>query len=102
MVGLQPVGDGGREVRRAADRGLAGGYSSNIIREAEALTNLLKDENVAASHFLVGRKAVNFFRFRERPIAGQWTGFTDQPRYQDAVDIANGLLAALKIGRAHV
>ena len=78
-----------------ADRGLAGGYSSNIIREAEALTNLLKDENVAASHFLVGRKAVNFFRFRERPIAGQWTGFTDQPRYQDAVDIANGLLAAL-------
>lgn len=78
-----------------ADRGLAGGYSSNIIREAEALTNLLKDEKVAASHFLVGRKAVNFFRFRERPIAGQWTGFTDQPRYQDAMDIANGLLQAL-------
>ena len=78
-----------------ADRGLAGGYSSNIIREAEALTNLLKDEGVAASHFLVGRKAVTFFRFRERPIAGQWTGFTDQPRYQDAIDIANGLLSAL-------
>ena len=78
-----------------ADRGLAGGYSSNIIRESEALTNLLKEEQVAASHFLVGRKAVNFFRFRERPIAAQWTGFTDQPRYQDAMDIAAGLLKAL-------
>lgn len=78
-----------------ADRGLAGGYSSNIIRESEALTNLLKEEGVAASHFLVGRKAVTFFKFRERPIAGQWTGFTDQPRYQDAIDIAHGLLNAL-------
>ena len=78
-----------------ADRGLAGGYSSNVIREAEALTNLLKDEGVAASHFIVGRKGVNFYKFRERAIAGQWTGFTDQPKYEDAQAIAHGLLDAL-------
>ena len=78
-----------------ADRGLAGGYSSNVIREAEALTNLLKDGGVAASHYIVGRKGVNFYKFRERPIADQWTGFTDQPRYEDAQAIAQGLLAAL-------
>ena len=78
-----------------ADRGLAGGYSSNVIREAEALTNLLKDENVAAAHYIVGRKGVNFYKFRERPIADQWTGFTDQPRYEDAQAIAAGLLKAL-------
>src|SRR5574343_607711 len=67
-----------------ADRGMAGGYSSNVIREAEALTNLLTDEGVESRHFIVGRKGVNFYRFRDRPIAGSWTGFTDQPRYEDA------------------
>jgi F-type H+-transporting ATPase subunit gamma len=75
---------------------MAGGYSSNVIREAEALTNLLKDEGVAASHFIVGRKGVNFYRFRERPIAASWTGFTDQPTYEHAQEIAHGLLDALE------
>ena len=78
-----------------ADRGMAGGYSSNVIREAEALTNLLKDEHVAAQHYIVGRKGVNYYKFRERPIAGQWTGFTDQPTYAHAQEIADGLLEAL-------
>jgi F-type H+-transporting ATPase subunit gamma len=78
-----------------ADRGMAGGYSSNVIREAEALTNLLKDQGVAAEHYIVGRKGVNFYRFRERPIAASWTGFTDQPTYEHAQEIAHGLLQAL-------
>ncbi len=79
-----------------SDRGLAGGYSSNVIREAGALTNLLADEGVQAAHFIVGNKGVNYYRFRERPIAGQWTGFTDQPKYEDAQAIAQGLLDALQ------
>lgn len=78
-----------------ADRGMAGGYSSNVIREAEALSNLLKDEGVAPTHYIVGRKGVNFYKFRERPIAASWTGFTDQPTYEHAQEIAHGLLAAL-------
>ena len=78
-----------------ADRGMAGGYSSNTIREAEALTNLLKSEGLDVQHYIVGRKGVNFYRFRDRAIAGQWTGFTDQPRYEHAQEIAAGLLAAL-------
>lgn len=78
-----------------ADRGMAGGYSSNVIRDAEALTNLLRDEGVAAQHFIVGRKGVNYYKFRERPIAASWTGFTDQPTYEHAQEIANGLLEAL-------
>lgn len=83
-----------------ADRGMAGGYSSNVIREAEALTNLLKDDGVEAKHFIVGRKGVNFYRFRERAIAGQWVGFTDQPRYSDAQEVAQGLLDALHADNA--
>jgi len=87
-----------KDTRRAAlclvtaDRGLAGAYSSNAIREGESLTRLLAEEGKSVTPFLVGRKGLNFYRFRDRKIAGQWTGFTDQPRYEDAEAIAAALL----------
>lgn len=79
-----------------SDRGLAGAYSSAIIKEGEALNNLLKDDGVAAKHYLVGRKSVGFYKFRERPIASAWTGFSDQPTYENAKAIADAVLEALK------
>jgi F-type H+-transporting ATPase subunit gamma len=79
-----------------ADRGLAGAYSSAIIKEGEALNNLLKEESVEAKHYLVGRKSVGFYKFRERPIAAAWTGFTDQPTYENAKEIADTVLQAFK------
>lgn len=78
----------------AADRGLAGAYSSNIIREGEALNAFLREQGVEPVHFLVGRKLVNYYRFRERPIEGEYIGFTDQPTVEDAKEIAIGLLAS--------
>jgi F-type H+-transporting ATPase subunit gamma len=77
-----------------ADRGLAGGYSSNAIKEAEGLNRYLTEEGVTPVHYLVGRKGLSFYRFRERPIAASWTGFTDQPTYEDAKKIADELLKA--------
>ena len=76
----------------AADRGLAGAYSSNAIREGEALSALLHDRKMEVVPFLVGRKAVSFYRFRHREIAGEWTGITDQPTYDNAKEIAKALL----------
>ncbi|NBO45991.1 MAG: F0F1 ATP synthase subunit gamma [Actinobacteria bacterium] len=87
-----------KEVKRAAivlvtaDRGLAGAYSSNIIKEGEQLTALLKERGLEVEPFLVGRKAVGYYKFRERKIAGSWTGFTDQPMYSNAKEIAAALL----------
>jgi F-type H+-transporting ATPase subunit gamma len=87
-----------KDVRRAAvvlvtaDRGLAGAYSSNIIKEGEQLTTLLKERGLEVEPFLVGRKAVGYYKFRERKIAGSWTGFTDQPMYENAKEIAAALL----------
>jgi F-type H+-transporting ATPase subunit gamma len=77
-----------------ADRGLAGAYSTNALKEAEALTALLKEEGKEAVNFLYGRKGVAFYRFRNRPIAGEWTGQTDAPTYEQAREIADALLAA--------
>jgi F-type H+-transporting ATPase subunit gamma len=71
-----------------ADRGLAGAYSSAIIKEGEALNALLKEQGVESTHYIVGRKGVGFYKFRERPIAASWTGFTDQPTYANAQEIA--------------
>jgi F-type H+-transporting ATPase subunit gamma len=78
----------------AADRGLAGAYSSNIIREGEALNAYLREQGMEPVHFLVGRKLVNYYRFRERPIEGEYVGFSDQPSVEDAKQIAIGLLAS--------
>jgi F-type H+-transporting ATPase subunit gamma len=88
------------EVTRAAvllitsDRGLAGAYSSNVIKEGESLTELLRMEGKEAVPYLAGRKAVAFYKFRERPIAAEWTGFSDAPSYEDAREIARTLIDA--------
>ena len=76
-----------------ADRGLAGAYSANIIREGEALTTLLKERGFEdIIPYVVGRKGESYYRFREREIGGAWTGFSDQPDYSHAKEIADALL----------
>jgi len=77
-----------------ADRGLAGGYSSNAIRETEALVSLNKQEGKESLYYVVGRKGVGYYKFRERPMAGTYTGFTDLPTYDDARKIAHDVLDA--------
>ena len=77
-----------------ADRGLAGAYSTAVIKESEALNALLKADGVEATHYIVGRKGVGFYKFRERPIAASWTGFTDQPTYDNAKEIAHEVVEA--------
>lgn len=77
-----------------ADRGLAGAYSSAIIKEGEGLNALLREEGVTPEHFLVGRKSVGYYKFRDRKISGSWTGFTDQPTYEHAKEIASAVLDA--------
>ncbi len=76
-----------------ADRGLAGAYSANAIRETQALTSLLNDEGYEVVPYVIGRKAVAWFKFRGRSVARAWTGISDQPTYDDATQIADAVLA---------
>jgi len=76
-----------------ADRGLAGAYSSNAIREGQALTALLGDEGYEVVPYVVGRKGESWFRFRGRQTGGSWTGVSDQPTYEAASEIADAVLA---------
>jgi F-type H+-transporting ATPase subunit gamma len=78
----------------SADRGMAGAYSNNAIKEGEQLAALLRARGLQTASFLVGRKAVNYYKFRNRDIAGSWTGFSDNPTYEDARAVADALITA--------
>jgi F-type H+-transporting ATPase subunit gamma len=91
-------------VRRAgvllvtSDRGLAGGYSSNAIRTAESLIARLKADGKEPVLYVVGRKGVGFYRFRNRPIEANWTGFSEQPSFADARQVGETLIKAFTGG----
>jgi F-type H+-transporting ATPase subunit gamma len=78
----------------ASDRGLAGAFSSNVLREAEQLAELLRSEGKEVSFFLVGRKANAYFTFRQRASERVWTGGTDAPQFETAKEISDALLEA--------
>ena len=72
-----------------SDRGLAGAFSSNVLREGEGLIGLLRSEGKEPVLYAVGRKAVSYYKFRGRETGGEWVGFTDKPTYSDAKEIAD-------------
>jgi F-type H+-transporting ATPase subunit gamma len=78
----------------SADRGMAGAYSNNAIKEGEQLAALVRERGLETKSYLVGRKAVSYYKFRNREIAGQWTGFSDNPTYEDAREVADALIEA--------
>ena len=88
------------ELKRAAiviltsDRGLAGAFNSQIIREAGELRAKLESEGKEVDHYLVGNKAVGYFKFRQRPYVKEWTGISDAPTPEVAQEIAEAVLEA--------
>ena len=72
----------------AADRGLAGGYNSTVIRNAERAMAADREAGKATALITVGKKATGYFRFRGYEIAASFIGFTDDPSYEDARQVA--------------
>jgi F-type H+-transporting ATPase subunit gamma len=77
-----------------SDRGLAGAYSSSVLKEAERLAERLRAEGKEVVTFITGRKGEAYYRFRNRPVRDVWTGFSDQPRYENARAIGEALIGA--------
>jgi F-type H+-transporting ATPase subunit gamma len=75
-----------------SDRGLAGGYSANVLRAGEQASAKLRGEGIEPVPFLVGRKALSYYRFRGRDVSNSWTGFSEQPSYADAQAVSEALL----------
>jgi F-type H+-transporting ATPase subunit gamma len=75
-----------------SDRGLAGAYSSSVIKEAERLTEKLHGEGKEVAVYISGRKGVAYFSFRKREIVESWTGHSDQPTYDVAKEMSDTLI----------
>jgi F-type H+-transporting ATPase subunit gamma len=94
-----------RPERRAAavfvvtsDRGLAGAYNSNVLRTAEELFTRLREQGIEPRLYVTGRKGISFYRFRQRPMAGTWQGFSEMPTYDDARTLADAMMQAFEAG----
>ncbi len=75
-----------------SDRGLAGAYSSSVLKEAERLNEMLRERGKEVDTYIAGRKGEAYYKFRQRPIVQAWTGFSDQPSYEVAAEIGQTLI----------
>lgn len=82
----------------SSDRGLCGAYNSSIFRRSEELFSLLREEGKTPVVYTVGRKALNYFRFRNWDITESWTGFSEQPQVENAQEIASTLVETFMAG----
>ncbi|MEO6826624.1 MAG: F0F1 ATP synthase subunit gamma [Microbacteriaceae bacterium] len=78
----------------SSDRGLAGAFNSNVLKEAEQLAELLRGQGKDVVYFLVGRKASAYFAFRRRASERVWTGGTDAPAFDTAQEIGDAVVQA--------
>lgn len=76
----------------SSDRGLAGAFNSNVLKESEQLAELLRSQGKDVVYFLVGRKAAGYFSFRRRAFERVWTGGTDAPEFETAKEIGDAVL----------
>jgi len=81
-----------------SDRGLAGAYNANAIRTCEQLVARLRADGKDVALYVIGRKGVGFYRFRNRPISASWTGFSERPSFEDARRVGEALLGAFVSG----
>jgi F-type H+-transporting ATPase subunit gamma len=76
-----------------ADRGLAGGYNSGVIRATERAMAAERAQGRQTKLFVIGKKALTYFRFRGVPIEASFLGVTDQPTYDQAREVAAAVAA---------
>ncbi|GAB3213200.1 F0F1 ATP synthase subunit gamma [Nocardia tengchongensis] len=90
--------------RRAAvlvitsDRGMCGGYNSNVLKRTEELLTTLRSEGKEPVLYVMGAKGLTYYTFRGRSTSGSWTGFSQAPNYVDASAACNHLVEAFMAG----
>jgi len=82
----------------SADRGLCGGYNTNVIRAAEREMTSLREAGKQTRIVTIGKKATTYFRFRGYEIDDAFTGFSEEPTYEDARRVAEAVVARFESG----
>jgi F-type H+-transporting ATPase subunit gamma len=81
-----------------SDRGLCGAYNANVYRRAEELFSLLREEGKEPVLYVVGRKALGYYSFRNWDVTQSWTGFSERPEFENAQEIGKTLVDAFTAG----
>jgi F-type H+-transporting ATPase subunit gamma len=81
-----------------SDRGFAGSYNVNVLRRTEELLALLRQEGKEPVLYVVGRKGETYYSFRDREMAETFTGFSEQPGYEDAQKVGTALIDVFVAG----
>jgi F-type H+-transporting ATPase subunit gamma len=81
-----------------SDRGLCGAYNANVLRAAERRVDALRRDGKEPVLYVIGRKGVAYYRFRQRPVAASWTGFSERPGIENAREVARTLIEAFVTG----
>jgi F-type H+-transporting ATPase subunit gamma len=75
-----------------ADRGLAGGYNTNVIRAAERRIRHHRAQGRDVQLVVTGRKGESYFRYRRYEISASVTGVSEKPAYQDARRVVGAVM----------
>ena len=92
------------EIKKAAvivlttNRGLAGAFNANLLKEARAVLNRLKEQNVEPELHVIGKKGLGYFRYVGRAVASSRIDITDRPTAQNAAEIADPLIERFASG----
>jgi F-type H+-transporting ATPase subunit gamma len=81
-----------------SDRGFAGSYNVNVLRRTEELLALLRQEGKEPVLYVVGRKGETYYSFRDREVAQSFTGFSEQPAYENAQEVGSALIDVFTAG----
>jgi F-type H+-transporting ATPase subunit gamma len=81
-----------------ADRGLAGGYNSSVLKLADQSIRAAESAGQGVKVYVGGRKGVAYYRYRDRAIASSYVGFSDAPTYDNAKAMAAEVVAAYEAG----
>jgi F-type H+-transporting ATPase subunit gamma len=79
-----------------SDGGFCGAYNANVLREAARLRERNLENGSATVNYVAGRKGIGWHRFRDLPIEREWSGFSVQPTYAQAEEVATALLDAFE------
>ena len=74
------------------------GTTTTCSRRPRRSSGLLREQGKEPVVYVIGRKGVNYFRFRRREVAASWTGFSEQPSYANAAEVTRVLVAAFMAG----
>ena len=77
---------------------MAGGYNYNVFKKTAELRGLLEDKGYEVVLYVAGNKGIGYYKFRGEDIAGAWSGFSQDPKYQDTHDLRRHLVDAFVAG----